>query len=97
MAQISLQATEKSPVQAEPAKTSHLCFIDHLRAGMVILIVLHHLAVVYGEGMSFWYVDPPKTASLSGLVSVVFVPFNQAWFMGANIVLGHHFSHVQSI
>ncbi len=92
MAQISLDATEKSPQQAAASKTTRLFFIDHLRAALVILVVLHHLAVVYGEGVSFWYVDPPKTASLSGLVLVVFVLFNQAWFMGAFFLLAGYFA-----
>jgi cbb3-type cytochrome oxidase subunit 3 len=42
--------------------------------------------------VSFWYVDPPKTASLSGLVLVVFVLFNQAWFMGAFFLLAGYFA-----
>ena len=64
MAQVSLQTAEK-PSQAVGAKiTLRLFFVDHLRAALVILVVLHHLAVVYGEGISFWYVDPPKSPSL---------------------------------
>lgn len=92
MAQISIQAAEKSPVQAAAVKISRLIFVDHLRAALVILVVLHHLAVVYGEGLSFWYVDPPKTPSLSGLVLVVFTLFNQAWFMGTFFLLAGYFT-----
>jgi glucan biosynthesis protein C len=92
MAQISLQSMEKSPQSVAAGKVSRLFFVDHLRAGLVILVVLHHLAIVYGEGVSFWYVDPPKTASLSGLVLVVFVLFNQAWFMGAFFLLAGYFA-----
>ena len=92
MAQISLQSMEKSPQSVAVGKTARLYFVDHLRAGLVILVVLHHLAIVYGEGVSFWYVDPPKTASLSGLVLVVFVLFNQAWFMGAFFLLAGYFA-----
>ena len=92
MAQINLQSIEKSPQSVAAGKTARLYFVDHLRAGLVILVVLHHLAVVYGEGVSFWYVDPPKTPSLSGLVLVVFVLFNQAWFMGAFFLLAGYFA-----
>jgi peptidoglycan/LPS O-acetylase OafA/YrhL len=91
MAQVSLQAAEKRPGSVATAKTSRLFFVDHLRAALVILVVLHHLAIVYGEGLSFWYVDPPKTASLVGLVMVVFVLMNQAWFMGAFFLLAGYF------
>lgn len=93
MSQISLQATEKNIVEETAVKSSRLYFVDHLRAALVILVVLHHLAIVYGEGISFWYVDPPKNAeSLTGFALVLFVLFNQAWFMGALFLLAGYFT-----
>ncbi len=92
MSQNSLQTTDTSPVQAATGKSSRLFFADHLRAALVILVVLHHLAIVYGEGISFWYVDPPKTESLVGFALVLFVLFNQAWFMGALFLLAGYFT-----
>jgi len=79
----SLQPTEKSPVQAATGKTSRLFFIDNLRAALVTLVVLHHLAVVYGGIPAFYYWEPPTNDLLAGLIALVFVLFNQAWFMGA--------------
>ena len=87
----SLQPTEKSPVQAAAGKTSRLFFIDHLRAALVILVVLHHVAIVYGEGVSFWYVEPADKESLAYLVGLFFVLFNQAWFMGGLFLLAGYF------
>ena len=72
--------------------TSRLFFIDHLRAALVILVVLHHLAVVYGEGESFYYVEPPNKESLTYLVLIVFVLLNQAWFMGALFLIAGYFT-----
>ena len=92
MAQLSLQAAEKTAVDKVTAKSTRLFFVDHLRAALIILVVLHHLAVVYGEGISFWYVDPPRSASLGGLILVLFVLFNQAWFMGAFFLLAGYFT-----
>ncbi len=92
MSQISLQATEKSLVEATAVKTTRLYFIDYLRAGLVILVVVHHLAIVYGEGISFWYVDPPQSESLFGFALVLFVLMNQAWFMGALFLLAGYFT-----
>jgi len=92
MAQISMQATEESPQSVAAAKTSRLFFVDHLRAALVILVVLHHVAIVYGEGVSFWYVDPPQGESLTGFAMVIFVFFNQAWFMGALFLLAGYFT-----
>ena len=92
MSQISLQATEKSMRGETAVSTARLYFIDYLRAGLVILVVLHHLAIVYGEGISFWYVDPPMGESLFGLAMVIFVLMNQAWFMGALFLLAGYFT-----
>jgi ABC-type transport system involved in multi-copper enzyme maturation permease subunit len=92
MAQASLQATEKTPVQAATGRTSRLFFIDHLRAALVILVVLHHVAVVYGAGAPFYYVEPPFNDPLAFLVLLVFVLFNQAWFMGALFLIAGYFT-----
>ncbi len=92
MAQNSLRPTETSPVQAATGRTSRLFFIDHLRAALVILVVLHHLAVVYGGIPPFYYFEPPINDLLAGLIALVFVLFNQAWFMGAFFLLAGYFT-----
>ena len=92
MAQNSLQTAENSPEQAAAGKTSRLFFVDHLRAALVILVVLHHVAIVYGAGAPFYYVEPPFTDPLAFLVLLVFVLFNQAWFMGALYLIAGYFT-----
>lgn len=89
----SLQPTEESPVQAGTGRTSRLFFIDHLRAALVTLVVLHHVAVVYGAIVpSFYYIEPPFNDPLAGLVLLGFALFNQAWFMGAFFLLAGYFA-----
>ncbi len=92
MSQISLQATEKTTMQKTAVTSTRLYFIDYLRAGLVILVVLHHLGIVYGEGSSFWYIDAPMSESLFLLAAVIFVLMNQAWFMGALFLLAGYFT-----
>jgi peptidoglycan/LPS O-acetylase OafA/YrhL len=86
------QPAAKSPEQAVTGKMSRLFFADYLRTALVILVVLHHLAIVYGEGISFYYVEPPNKDTLTYLVMVVFVLVNQAWFMGAFFLLAGYFT-----
>ena len=88
----SLQPTEKSTVQAATGTTSRMFFIDHLRAALVILVVLHHVAIVYGAGAPFYYVEPPFTDPLAYLVLLAFALFNQAWFMGALFLIAGYFT-----
>jgi glucan biosynthesis protein C len=87
-----LQSTEKNPVQAATKTPSRLFSIDHLRAALVILVVLHHLALVYGGIPPFYYFEPPTNDSLAGLLALAFVLFNQAWFMGAFFLLAGYFT-----
>ncbi|MFC1922896.1 acyltransferase family protein [Chloroflexota bacterium] len=88
----SLQPMEKPSIQAATGKTSRLFFIDHLRAALVILVVLHHVALVYGAGAPFYYSEPPFTDPLAYIVMLVFVLFNQAWFMGALFLIAGYFT-----
>ena len=93
MAQISVQASEKPQEKAATKDVVRLSFVDHLRAALVILVVLHHVAVVYVGIIPFYYIDPPKSAdSLGGLVLFLFTFFNQAWFMGALFLLAGYFT-----
>jgi glucan biosynthesis protein C len=98
MDQNSLQPTGKSPAQAATGKTSRLFFIDHLRAALAMLVVLHHVALVYGASLlTFYYIEPPFSSAgvidaLAYLVLLVFVLFNQGWFMGAFFLLAGYFA-----
>jgi glucan biosynthesis protein C len=77
---------------------SRLFFVDHLRAALAILVVLHHVAMVYGAVLPvFYYLEPPFSAPgvidpLAYLVLLIFSLFNQAWFMGAFFLLAGYFT-----
>ena len=92
MAQNSLQPTENSAAQSSTGGISRLFFIDHLRAALIILVVLHHAAMVYGAAGPFYYVEPPFAYPLTYLVLLMFALFNQAWFMGALFLLAGYFT-----
>jgi glucan biosynthesis protein C len=92
MATISIRAAEAALVQAVPRKSARLYFVDHLRAALVILVVLHHVAMVYGASAPFYYVEPPFDDPQAFKQLLVFVLFNQAWFMGAFFLLAGYFT-----
>jgi peptidoglycan/LPS O-acetylase OafA/YrhL len=94
----SLQPTRESPVQAAAGKASRLFHIDHLRVALAILVVLHHVAMVYGAVLPmFYYLEPPFNSAgaidlPAYLALLVFSLFNQAWFMGAFFLLAGYFA-----
>jgi peptidoglycan/LPS O-acetylase OafA/YrhL len=83
---------------AQASARGRLFFADHLRAALAILVVLHHVALVYGASLpGFYYIEPPFTAPgvvdpLAYLALLVFVLVNQGWFMGAFFLLAGYFT-----
>ncbi len=68
-----------------------MVYLDRLRIGLTMLVVLHHVAMAYGAGgLAFYYVDLPETIISRNLL--VFVLFNQAWFMGAFFLVAGYFT-----
>jgi peptidoglycan/LPS O-acetylase OafA/YrhL len=96
-----LPTTEtRGAVATEPADTTavrgagraRLFFADHLRAALVTLVVLHHLAVIYGAGAPFYYVEPPYTDGAAFLTLLLFILVNQGYFMGLLFGLAGYFT-----
>src|SRR5260221_13497511 len=78
-----------------PQATSQgrLFFLDHLRATLTILVVLFHLAAIYGANGAFYYVEPPGPQDkLARLLLLVFILVNQAYFMGCFFLISGYFT-----
>ncbi|MGD1992172.1 MAG: acyltransferase family protein [Anaerolineae bacterium] len=73
-------------------RTSRLFFVDHLRVALTILVVLHHVAMVYGASAPFYYAEPPFTDPLAFRAFLIFALLNQAWFMGAFFLFAGYFA-----
>ena len=93
MTQNILQMSESITRKAATAeKASRLYFIDHLRAVLLIFVVLHHVAMVYGASAPFYYVEPPFADPEAFKQLLVFALSNQAWHMGAFFLLAGYFT-----
>ncbi len=71
---------------------NRLFFVDHLRAALIILVVLHHLAIIYAANTPFYYVEPAYQDILALLSLVIFQLVNQAYFMGFLFLISGYFS-----
>lgn len=103
LAQLVQSLKESRPVSRKAVleasvKASRLFFADHLRAALATLVVLHHVAMVYGAVLPmFYYLEPPFSSPgvidpLAYLALLVFSLLNQAWFMGAFFLLAGYFT-----
>ncbi len=84
-------ATRPASVEANPKSArGRLEYIDTIRIGLTLLVVLHHMAMNYGAGGPFYYVefDPDGVSKLL----IIFVLVNQSWFMGAFFLLAGYFT-----
>ncbi len=89
----AFRSTDNTLSQVAAGENSRLFFIDHWRAFLAILVVLHHVAIVYGASLQgYYYVEPPFTSPLAFVVLLVFALVNQAWFMGAFFLLAGYFT-----
>ena len=62
---------------------TRIAYLDNLRSFLIILVILHHVALVYGAFAPFYYVEPPFGQALTYKLLLLFGLVNQAWFMGA--------------
>jgi peptidoglycan/LPS O-acetylase OafA/YrhL len=69
-----------------------LAYLDHLRAALVTLVVVHHVALVYGAIAPFYYVEPPYEDAFAYTWLGAFALSNQAWFMGTLFLLAGYFT-----
>jgi glucan biosynthesis protein C len=76
--------------QAAAVKIPRILFLDNLRSAIIVLVILHHIAVMYSGSGAFYYIEPGDT--LANDLLAVFTAFNQAWFMGAFFLLSGYFS-----
>jgi glucan biosynthesis protein C len=89
-----VNSTTYTGLQSATKTASRLFFIDNWRSALIILVVLHHLAVIYGAGAPFYYVEPPVNDLPAFLVLLIFIVINQSWFMGAFFLLSGYFTPV---
>jgi glucan biosynthesis protein C len=77
----------------ESTAPARLFFLDNARSFLIMLVVAHHVALVYGASLEgYYYVEPPFTDLLAYLALLVFVLVNQSWFMGAFFLLAGYFT-----
>lgn len=89
---IDPQPASAGQAQPVPQVSSRLLFVDSLRVALTILVVMHHLAVTYGASAPWYYIEVPQDGGLSYILLLLFVLFNQAFFMGCFFLIAGYFT-----
>ena len=75
---------------ASSKESSRLLFVDNIRAFLTILVVLHHLMVVYA-GTGNWIYTEGRQDFAADAVGSWFCATNQAYFMGLFLLISAYF------
>ena len=84
--------TNEKPVDRQVPSRPRLLYIDNLRILLTILVILHHLAIIYGMSGEFAYKEPGQMGSVASILMTLFMAINQAFFMGFFFMLSSYFS-----
>ena len=95
-------ASEASPPPpviegTQPKGTSRLLFVDDIRVFLTILVLLHHLMIIYAGTGNWFYTEGMQDASKAMQSDVTealggwFCAVNQAYFMGLFLLISAYF------
>ena len=81
----------KPAAEAIPPKaTSRLLFVDNVRVFLTILVILHHLMVIYAGSGGWIYIESREDV-VTNAIGTWFCAVNQAYFMGLFLLISAYF------
>ena len=85
------RAGERGKLASPAAKSSRSFFIDYLRAFLIILVIMLHLAFTYGSSINLWYYHDTTNALTAGLVTSL-IGIGQAFCLGLFFLISAYFT-----
>lgn len=77
----ALGAAARTAVDVQPKAASRIVYIDNIRIFLTILVVLHHLMVIYA-GSGGWIYKEGRQDEITSALGSWFTSVNHAYFMG---------------
>src|SRR5512143_1550195 len=80
----------------QPKAASRLLFIDNIRVFLTILVILHHMTIIYAGSGSWGLYTEGRQDTITAVLGTWFCAVNQAYVMGffllisASLVAGSH-------
>jgi glucan biosynthesis protein C len=75
---------------AQPRAISRLLFVDNIRVFLTILVILHHLMIIY-SGNGSWIYNEGREDAVTEALGAWFCGVNQAYFMGLFLLISAYF------
>lgn len=66
-------------------------YIDNLKVFLTLLVIFHHVAITYGAGGSWYYLEHGRNETINVILSV-FTTFNQTFFMSFFFLISGFFT-----
>lgn len=83
-------STPKTATTAVAKTTSRFLYIDNLRAFLTILVLLHHIMIIY-SGSGDWIYNEGRQDTVTEIIGGFFTTVNQAYFMGLFFLISAYF------
>jgi surface polysaccharide O-acyltransferase-like enzyme len=91
MTTTTLRASRASTAEtAQIRAVGRMLFVDNLRVFLTILVILHHLMIIYTGAGSFLYTEG-RQDMISTVLGTWFCATNQAYFMGFFLLIAAYF------
>ena len=86
----ALPAAQAVPAAGVRARAGRLTFVDNIRVLLTILVILHHLVIIYA-GTGGWYWKEGREDLVTGALGGWFCATNQSYFMGLFLLISAYF------
>jgi glucan biosynthesis protein C len=86
----ALLAREKAIVEVQPRAATRLLFVDNLRIYLTILVILHHLIIIY-SGAGGWIWHEGRQDEITSALGNWFTAVNHSYFMGLFLLIAAYF------
>jgi surface polysaccharide O-acyltransferase-like enzyme len=75
------------------SKPNRVFYIENLRAFVIVLVIIHHVAMIYSRIAPFYYTEDQAVTQVSESFFFTLILFQQSYFMGLMFLLAGFFTH----
>ena len=86
----ALITKERAIAEVQPKAATRLLFVDNIRISLTILVILHHLIIIY-SGSGGWIWHEGRQDEITSALGSWFTAINHSYFMGLFLLIAAYF------